>query len=105
MFQDFVLALGDCARSVELSVGDRTIASALTLTDDTRLHYWAVGYAQRDTPGYSPFYVAFAQVMREAWASGREWVELGRRNASFKRRYGLSPRVLRAYFAEASSPP
>ncbi|MFJ2172570.1 MULTISPECIES: GNAT family N-acetyltransferase [unclassified Streptomyces] len=100
LFQDFVLALGDCAGSVELRVGDRTVASALTLTDDTRLHFWAVGYAQKDTPGYSPFYVTYAHVMREAWASGREWVELGRRNPTFKRRYGLRPRALRGYFAD-----
>ncbi|MEU7325132.1 GNAT family N-acetyltransferase [Streptomyces griseoviridis] len=100
LFQDFVKELGDCAQAVELRVGDRTIASALTLTDDTRLHYWAVGYAQKETPGFSPFYVAYAHVMREAWASGREWVELGRRNPSFKSRYALRPRPLRAYFAD-----
>ncbi|MFE4828428.1 GNAT family N-acetyltransferase [Streptomyces sp. NPDC056672] len=102
LFQDFVLALGDCAQAVELRVEDRVIASALTLADDTRLHYWAVGYTQKDTPGYSPFYVAYAHVMREAWASGRDWVELGRRNPTFKRRYGLQPRVLRAYLAEVA---
>ncbi|MFJ1747375.1 GNAT family N-acetyltransferase [Streptomyces sp. NPDC088116] len=100
LFQDFVLALGDCVQVAEFHVGDRMVASALTLTDDTRLHYWAVGFAQEDTPGYSPFYVAFAQVMREAWASGLDWAELGRRNPTFKRRYGLQPRTLRAYFAD-----
>ncbi|MFF5088967.1 GNAT family N-acetyltransferase [Streptomyces niveus] len=56
-----------------------------------RTHYWAVGYAQKDTPHFSPFYVAYAHVMRAAWASGRDWVELGRRNPTFKRRYGLQP--------------
>ncbi|MFD7120087.1 GNAT family N-acetyltransferase [Streptomyces sp. NPDC059922] len=100
LFKDFVRELGDCVRAVELRVDGRMIASALILTDDTRLHYWAVGYAQKDTPGFSPFYVSYAHVMREAWASGRDWVELGRRNPSFKRRYALQPRVLRAYFAE-----
>lgn len=38
--------------------------------------------------------------MRAAWASGRDWVELGRRNPTFKRLYGLQPRTLRAYFKE-----
>ncbi|WP_405850529.1 GNAT family N-acetyltransferase [Streptomyces niveus] len=65
-----------------------------------RLHYWAVGYAEKATPHFSPFYVAYAHVMRAAWASGRDWVELGRRNPTFKRRYGLQPRTLRAYFKE-----
>ncbi|MFJ4965318.1 GNAT family N-acetyltransferase [Streptomyces sp. NPDC088729] len=90
LFEEFVLALGDCARSVEVRVGDRTVASALALTDDTRFHYWALGYVDEDTPGYSPFYVAYAQAMKEAWASGRPWAELGRRNPTFQRRYGRS---------------
>ncbi|MEV8420670.1 GNAT family N-acetyltransferase [Streptomyces niveus] len=105
LFQDFVLALGDCAEAHELRVGDELIASALTLTDDTRLHYWAVGYAEKATPHFSPFYVAYAHVMRAAWASGRDWVELGRRNPTFKRRYGLQPRTLRAYFKEVHPHP
>jgi predicted N-acyltransferase len=105
LFQDFVLALGDCVRVVELRVGDRMVASSLGLTDDSRFHYWAVGYAQDDTPGYSPFYVAYAHFMRQAWASGRSWAELGRRNPTFKRRYGLQPRTLRAYFADVPPDP
>ncbi|MET9478861.1 GNAT family N-acetyltransferase [Streptomyces sp. NPDC006638] len=102
LFQEFTLALGDCVRAVELRAGDRTVSSALALTDDSRFHYWAVGYAQEDTSGYSPFYVSYAHVMREAWASGRSRVELGRRNPTFKRRYGLEPRTLRAYVADVA---
>jgi predicted N-acyltransferase len=102
LFQEFVLGLGDCARVIELRADDQMIASAIILADDTRLHGWALGYRQ-DIVGYSPFYVAFAHVMREAWASGLSWVELGRRNPTFKQRYGLQPRVLRAYFATAGN--
>ncbi|MER7759680.1 GNAT family N-acetyltransferase [Streptomyces sp. NPDC097619] len=102
LFQDFVLALGDTAHTIELRIGDRLVAASLVLTDDTRYHYWACGYADR--PDFSGFYVAFHHFMRGAFASGRQWVELGRRNPVFKRRYGLTPRTLRACLTASDQP-
>ncbi len=90
------------ARTTAAKYDNADHSSALALTDDFRFHYGAVGYAQEDTPGYSPFYVSYAHVMREAWASGRSRVELGRRNPTFKRRYGPEPRTLRAYVADVA---
>ncbi|MGW7519515.1 GNAT family N-acetyltransferase [Streptomyces sp. NPDC054796] len=100
LFQDFVRALDDDARVLELRIDDRLICSGLLLTDDTRYHFWACGFAPMD--GFSGFYVAFDQVMRGAFASGRTWVELGRRNPVFKRRYGLTPRTLRTWLADTT---
>ncbi|MER5867368.1 GNAT family N-acetyltransferase [Kitasatospora sp. NPDC002040] len=98
LFQDFVRALGDDARVLELSITDRLICSALILTDDTRYHWWACGFAPMQD--FSAFYVAFAHIMRGGFASERQWIELGRRNPDFKRRYGLTPRTLRAWLTE-----
>lgn len=98
LFQDFVRALGDDLRAVELRIDGQLVGSALVLIDDTRFHWWACGVDYAACPGFSPFYVAFAQVLRAAYDSGRPWFEVGRRNPNFKRRYGLTARTLRAYF-------
>ncbi|MFE4594551.1 GNAT family N-acetyltransferase [Streptomyces laurentii] len=98
LFQDFVRALGDDVEVLELRLGDRLVCSGLALLDDTRYHFWACGFAPMN--GYSAFYAVFDHIMRGAFASGRPWVELGRRNPVFKRRYGLTPRTLTARFAE-----
>ncbi|MFF5564869.1 hypothetical protein ACFY7Z_01085 [Streptomyces sp. NPDC012623] len=69
-------------------------------------HYERYGFrltADGPLVGFSPFCVAYAHVTRQAWARGLEAAELGRRDASFKRRYGLRPRVLRAYFADVAA--
>ncbi|MEU2718628.1 GNAT family N-acetyltransferase [Streptomyces sp. NPDC007205] len=95
LFQNFVLALGDDVRVLELRARDGLICSGLILLDDTRYHFWACGFAPRGA--FSAFYVAFDHIMRGAFSSGRSWVELGRRNPDFKRRYGLTPRTLRAW--------
>lgn len=50
-------------------------------------------------PGFSPFCTVFADVMRDAIASGRSRLELGQRNPDFKRRYGLRATPLCAYIA------
>ncbi|GGV57724.1 GNAT family N-acetyltransferase [Streptomyces spectabilis] len=96
LFQDFTLALGDHAEVLEFRIADRLICSGLALLDDTRYHYWTCGFAPMS--GFSTFYVAFDHMMRNAFTSGRNWVELGRRNPVFKRRYGLTPRTLTAWF-------
>ncbi|MGW4383226.1 GNAT family N-acetyltransferase [Kitasatospora sp. NPDC004531] len=89
VFQSFVRALGDSARIVELRRGDRLIASGITLLDQQRYHFWCVGTDAAAAPGFSPFYAVFAEVVRDAIASGRPRLELGRRNPDFKRRYGM----------------
>ncbi|MFE5736208.1 GNAT family N-acetyltransferase [Streptomyces celluloflavus] len=98
LFQDFVLSLGGDAQCLELRLGNQLISSGLALTDDTRFHFWACGFAPMD--GFSGFYLAFDQMLRRAFESGSQWVELGRRNPVFKRRYGLTPRTLRAWIAK-----
>lgn len=98
LFQDFAHALGADMRAVELRLDGRLVGSSLALVDDTRFHYWAVGVDYAACPDFSPFYVAFAQVLHAAYDSGRPWFEVGRRNPDFKRRYGLTSRTLRAYF-------
>ncbi|MGW2401415.1 GNAT family N-acetyltransferase [Kitasatospora sp. NPDC001664] len=98
LFQDFVRALGEDVHAIELRIGDRLVGSALVLTDDTRYHWWVCGFVPLEE--FSPFYVAFAHVMQGGFASGRPWIELGRRNPDFKRRYGLTPRSLRAWLDE-----
>jgi predicted N-acyltransferase len=98
LFQDFVHALGADMRAVELRLDGRLVGSSLALVDDTRFHYWAVGVDYAACPNFSPFYVAFGHVLRAAYASGRPRFEVGRRNPTFKRRYGLTSRTLRAYF-------
>ncbi|WP_328619718.1 GNAT family N-acetyltransferase [Streptomyces sp. NBC_00354] len=97
IFQDFVLALGGCARVIELRRAGHLIASAITLLDQHRYHFWCVGVDYAAAPGFSPFYTVFADVMRDAIASGRSHLELGRRNPDFKRRYGLRATPLCAY--------
>jgi predicted N-acyltransferase len=101
VFQNFILALGDDVEVLEFRLGDRLICSALALLDDTRYHFWACGFAAMD--GFSGFYLAFDGIMRNAFAAGRDWVECGRRNPVFKRRYGLTPRTLRAWLGSASN--
>lgn len=98
LFQHFVHALGADLRAVELRLDGRLVGSSLALVDDTRFHYWAVGVDYAACPSFSPFYVAFGHVLRAAYASGRPRFEVGRRNPTFKRRYGLTSRTLRAYF-------
>ncbi len=99
IFQDFVLALGECARVIELRRAGHLIASAITLLDQHRYHFWCVGVDYAAATGFSPFYTVFADVMRDAIASGRGRLELGRRNPDFKRRYGLHATPLCAYIA------
>src|SRR5882757_7178921 len=98
LFQDFVRALGDDMRAIELRIDGRLVGSALALIDDTRFHWWACGVDYAACPDFSPFYVAFGQVLHAAYESGRPHFEVGRRNPTFKRRYNLTPRTLRAYF-------
>ncbi|WP_316528213.1 GNAT family N-acetyltransferase [Kitasatospora brasiliensis] len=96
VFQTFVRHL-DSARVIELRRGGRLIASAITLLDRRRYHFWCVGVDYDAAPGFSPFYTAFAEVMRDAIASGRPRLELGRRNPDFKRRYGMRSTPLCSY--------
>ncbi|MFJ9855524.1 GNAT family N-acetyltransferase [Streptomyces sp. NPDC101150] len=99
IFQTFVRALGTSARVIELRRSGHLIASAITLLDQHRYHFWSVGVNYAATPGFSPFYAAFAAVMDDAISSGRSRLELGRRNPDFKRRYGMRPTALVAYIA------
>ncbi|MGW2086309.1 GNAT family N-acetyltransferase [Streptomyces sp. NPDC001880] len=96
-FQDFVRALGNDVRVLELRIDGHLVGSALALVDPTRLHFWACGIDYDACPGFSPFYIAFAELLREAMANRRPWFEGGRRNPVFKRRYGLTPRTLTAW--------
>jgi predicted N-acyltransferase len=98
LFQAFVRALGGDMRTIELRIDGRLVGSSLALIDDTRFHWWACGVDYAACPNFSPFYVSFAEVLRAAYSSGRPWFEVGRRNPTFKRRYGLTSRTLRAYF-------
>jgi predicted N-acyltransferase len=97
LFQDFVRTLDNDVRILELRLQGELVGSALALVDDTRMHFWACGIDYDACPGFSPFYIAFAELFREALATGRAWFECGRRNIVFKRRYGLTPRTLTAW--------
>ncbi|WTH59861.1 GNAT family N-acetyltransferase [Streptomyces sp. NBC_01546] len=45
--------------------------------DQHRYHFWCVGVDYAAAPGFSPFCTVFADVMRDAIASGRSHLELG----------------------------
>lgn len=97
LFQPFVRALGRSACIIEQRLDGRLIGSGILLLDDTRLHFWLSGNDYDAVPHVSPFYLCFLTAVQAAIASGKRWFEGGRRNPTFKLRYGLRPRTIRAY--------
>ncbi|MGN5637260.1 GNAT family N-acetyltransferase [Streptomyces sp. AC154] len=95
-FVDFVMALGDRARVVRVDVPGRTLAAAVVLLDDQRLHMWVGGTSDATVHSFSPNYLLWATEIRAAIESGKEWVEGGRSNRPMKERHGMRPLPLYA---------
>ncbi|MET7981769.1 GNAT family N-acetyltransferase [Streptomyces sp. NPDC005281] len=94
-FTDFVMALGDSARVVRVDRDERTLAAAVVLLDDERLHMWAGGTSHATVDGFSPNYLLWATEIRTAIEWRKRWVEGGRSNEPMKTRHGMKP--LRLY--------
>ncbi|MGW1963810.1 GNAT family N-acetyltransferase [Streptomyces sp. NPDC001935] len=94
-FTDFVMALGDHARVVRVDRGDLTVAAAVVLLDEERLHMWAGGTSHATLDGFSPNYLLWATEIRTAIQWRKRWVEGGRSNEPMKTRHGMKP--LRLY--------
>ncbi|WP_329297485.1 GNAT family N-acetyltransferase [Streptomyces sp. NBC_00659] len=90
-FTDFVLALGDNARVVRVDRGEQTLAAAVVLLDEERLHMWAGGTSHATLDGFSPNYLLWATEIRMAIEWRKRWVEGGRSNAPMKTRHGMRP--------------
>jgi predicted N-acyltransferase len=90
-FTDFVLALGDNARVVRVDRGEQTLAAAVVLLDEERLHMWAGGTSHATLDGFSPNYLLWAAEIRTAIEWRKSWVEGGRSNAPMKTRHGMRP--------------
>lgn len=103
LFQDFVRALGPHVRVVEHHLAGRLIGAALLLVDDTRLHFWLAGNNYDAVPQVSPFYLCFLTAMTEALATDKATFDGGRRNPTFKRRYGLQRHALRVYLVSTAT--
>lgn len=95
-FIDFVMGLGDSARVVRIDLGERTLAAAVVLLDDQRLHMWVGGTSHATIHGFSPNYLLWAAEIRAAIESGKQWVEGGRSNQPMKERHGMKPLPLYA---------
>ena len=91
LFNEFVGMLGAQAKLLEIRQGDRLIGAAVCLTDAQRFHFWACGSDYEAIPRVSPFYLAFLAILGEAFRTGAPMLEAGRRNETFKLRYGFSP--------------
>lgn len=98
-FVDFVMALGDRARVVRVDVDERTVAAAVVLLDDQRLHMWVGGTSEATVHSFSPNYLLWATEIRTAIEAGKEWVEGGRSNRPMKERHGMTPLPLYACVA------
>jgi predicted N-acyltransferase len=97
VFERFLLLLAPVTRVIEARHRGRLIGVCICLLDSDRLHTWIGGY-DHDGAGHnvSPYTVCFAEAVSLALALGRPVLEGGRRNAHYKRRYGLLPRQLDA---------
>ncbi|PVC92133.1 GNAT family N-acetyltransferase [Streptomyces sp. CS131] len=98
-FIDFVMALGDHARVVRIDQGDQTLAAAVVLLDDERLHMWVGGTSHATVDSFSPNYLLWAAEIRTAIERGKRWVEGGRSNQPMKLRHGMRPLPLYACVA------
>lgn len=103
-FQDFQLRLGDAARIIEISLAGRIVGVGICLVDAQRLHFWTCGVDYAAADAFSPFYVLFYEALRLAVELGVPRFECGRRNGTFKRRYGLRPIPLLAYISPTRRP-
>ncbi|WP_328744030.1 GNAT family N-acetyltransferase [Streptomyces sp. NBC_00285] len=98
-FIDFVMALGDRARVVRVDARERTLAAAVVLLDDLRLHMWVGGTSDATVHSFSPNYLLWATEIRTAIEAGKQWVEGGRSNRPMKERHGMKPLPLYACVA------
>jgi predicted N-acyltransferase len=103
LFGEFVALLGDNAKLLELRLGDRLIGASMCLIDAERFHFWACGSDYDAVPNVSPFYLAFMAVLREAFRRGAPLLEAGRRNETFKLKYGFSAHPVQAHIATLPS--
>lgn len=101
IFQDFVLRLGTAARVIELRLRDRLIAGAICMVDSRRYHFWTAGVDYAAGGTFSPYYVLTLEGVRDALSVGVPLMECGRRNGTFKRRYGMTRLPLYAYLLPA----
>lgn len=95
VFERFLLRLAPVTQVIEARHRGRLIGVCVCLVDEGRLHTWIGGY-DHDGAGrnVSPYTVCFAEAVVLALRLGRPVLEGGRRNADYKRRYGLLPRPL-----------
>jgi predicted N-acyltransferase len=102
LFGEFVGMLGAQAKLLEIRQGDKLIGASVCLTDAHRFHFWACGSDYDAIPRVSPFYLAFLAILSEAFETGAPLLEAGRRNETFKLRYGFSPHPVQAHIATLS---
>ncbi|MEV6715839.1 GNAT family N-acetyltransferase [Lentzea sp. NPDC051208] len=95
-FAEFVTALGDLARVIEVRQHGRLVAAGVCLVDATRFHTWTCGVDYAVDGSYSPYGALFAESVRLAVRLGLPTLEGGRGNAAFMRRHGLRPHHLDA---------
>lgn len=99
LFREFVGMLGEQAKLLEIRQGDKLIGASVCLMDAKRFHFWACGSDYEAIPRVSPFYLAFLAILQEAFRIGAPMLEAGRRNETFKLRYGFSPHPVQAHIA------
>jgi predicted N-acyltransferase len=104
LFNGFVGMLGAQAKLLEIRQGDKLIGAAVCLMDVQRFHFWACGSDYDAIPRVSPFYLAFMAILEEAIRLGAPMLEAGRRNETFKLRYGFSPHPVQAHIATLALP-
>lgn len=88
-FVDFVMGLGDRALVVRVDKGPETLAGAIVLLDDERLHMWVGGTPHATLDSFSPNYLLWAAEIRAGIDLGKVLIEGGRANWPMKRRYGM----------------
>lgn len=88
-------------RVIRIELGGRSIAVSICFLDGRRFHTWAGGADYGAGDRFSPNYVLFNEEVRLAFRSGCAVLEGGRRNETFKLRYGMRPVELYACVGSA----
>jgi predicted N-acyltransferase len=90
-------SLGDNCRILRLELDGELLACSICLLDADSAHFWAGGSLYPAELNWSPQYVLFAEELAHGFASGKPFLEFGRRNDEFKLRYGLRPQPLASW--------
>lgn len=89
-FIDFVCALAEHARLVTVRQDRQVAAASISFVDRRRFHNWAAGSLPYKEMTFSPYMVLLAATVSAAIDSGCDVLEGGRRNDSWKRRFGFT---------------